>query len=94
MLRYNRRRWFFCLSQINEVESLEIIIDMEVKWENEKGIAVLKNHVESVSYPVYDDYKDNSSEILKEILNTEEMNFSNENRDIEVTFPILKRFQT
>ena len=41
---------------------LEIItIDMEVKWANEKGTAVLKNHVESVSYLVYDDYKDNYS---------------------------------
>ena len=45
----------------------EIIIDMEVKLATEKVIVVLKNHVESVSYPVYDDYKDNSSEILKEI---------------------------
>ena len=63
---------------------LEIIIDMEVKWANEKGIAVLKNHVESVSYPLYDDYKDNSSEIFKEILNTEEVNSCREDSDIEM----------
>ena len=51
-------------------------------------------------------YKDNSSEIFKEILNTE-VNSSSEDSDIEMdwlfyrknnipgnTFPILKRFQT
>ena len=32
---------------------LEISIHMELKWANEKGITVLKNHVESVSYPVF-----------------------------------------
>ena len=55
---------------------LEIIIGMEVKWvmlnvkkvKCEKGIVVLKNHVKSFSYLVYDDYKDSYSEILKEIL--------------------------
>ena len=57
---------------------------MEGKWENGKGIAVLKNHVESVSYPVYDDYKDNCSEIFKGILNTEEVNSSSEDSDIEM----------
>ena len=53
--------------------------------------------------------KDNSSEIFKEILTTEEVNPSSEDSDIEMdycdetmrsifipgnTFPILKRFQT
>ena len=61
-----------------------ILTALEVKWANEKGIAVLKNHVESVSYPLYDDYKDYYSEILKEILNTEELNSSREDSDIEM----------
>ena len=42
-----------------------------------------KKYIESVSYPVHGDYKDNSSEILKEILNTKEVNSSSENSDIE-----------
>ena len=63
---------------------------MEAKWANGKGTAVLKNHVESVSYPVYDDYKDNSFEILKEILNTEQVNSSTiEDSDIEMDYLIL-----
>ena len=53
------------------------------KWKRNSS-AKSKNHVESVSYPVYDDYKDNSSEILKEILNTEEVNSSSEDSDIEM----------
>ena len=61
------------------------------KWANEIGIAVLKNHVESVSYPLYDDYKDNSSEILKEILNIEEVNSSSEDSDIEMDYRKLPR---
>ena len=64
---------------------------MEVKWANEKGIEVLKNHVESVSYPVYYDYKDNSSEILKEILNTEQVNSSIEDSDIEMDYLFYRK---
>ena len=45
---------------------------------NEKGIAVLKKHVESILYPVYEEYKDNSSEILKKILRIEEASSSEE----------------
>ena len=44
------------------------IITMTVKWKNSTAMEVLKNHVEKVSYPENDEYSDDSSEILKEIV--------------------------
>ena len=47
---------------------LEIMITMTVKWKNSRAMEVLKNHVEKVSYPENGECSDDSSEILKEIV--------------------------
>ena len=44
------------------------IITMTVKWKNSRAMEILKNHVEKVSYPENGEYSDDSSEILKEIV--------------------------
>ena len=44
------------------------IITMTVKWKNSTAMEVLKNHVEKVSYPENGKYSDDSSEIVKEIV--------------------------
>ena len=51
---------------------LEIIIAMKAKWQNSRSMDILKRHVEKVSFPEYGEYPDDSSEILKEIMENPE----------------------
>ena len=44
------------------------MITMTVKWKNSRVMEVLKNHVEKVSYPEDGEYSDDSSKILKEVV--------------------------
>jgi len=48
---------------------VEILIMVNVEWDNADGIRTLKEKVESVNFPVGEDeeYKDDSNEILKSI---------------------------
>ena len=46
---------------------LEIIIDIEVDWEDKEKLAILTKQVEQVNYPSYSDYRDDSKEILKDL---------------------------
>ena len=48
---------------------VEILIILNVEWDNANGIRTLKEKVESVNFPVGEDeeYKDDSKEILKSI---------------------------
>ena len=46
---------------------VEILIMVNVEWDNADGIRTLKEKVESVNFPVGEEYKDDSNEILKSI---------------------------
>ena len=46
---------------------LEIIIDIEVDWEDKEKLAILTKQVEQVNYPLYSDYCDDSKEMLKDL---------------------------
>ena len=48
---------------------VEILIMVNVEWDNADGIRTLKEKVESLNFPVDEDgeYKDDSNEILKSI---------------------------
>ena len=57
---------------------LEIIITMKAKWQNSRAMDVLMRHVEKVSFPEYGEYSDDSSEILKEIMDNPQEDSENE----------------
>ena len=60
---------------------VEILIMVNVEWDNADGIRTLKEKVESVNIPVGEDeeYKDDSNEILKSIGVEEEESDSDSN---------------
>ena len=55
---------------------------MTVKWQNPSAMEVLKLYVEKVAYPEYGKYSDDSSKILKEIMDNPES--ESEGSDVEV----------
>ena len=57
---------------------LEIIITVIAKWQNSKGMDVLKSYVEKVVYPENTEYCDDSSQILKDILDNDQSSESKE----------------
>ena len=62
---------------------LEIIITMTAKWQNSKGMDVLKSYVENVTYPENTEYCDDSSQILKNILDKDQSSESEESESDE-----------
>ena len=58
---------------------LEIIISMTAaKWQNSKGMDVLKSYVEKAAYPENTKYCDDSLQILKDILDNDQSSESEE----------------
>ena len=47
---------------------LEIMIHVKIEWNSEKNLAIFKSKIESVQYPIHDDYMDDSKEIKDELL--------------------------
>ena len=62
---------------------LEIIITMTAKWQNPKGMDVLKSYVEKVAYPENTEYCDDSSQILKDILDNDQSSKNEESESDE-----------
>ena len=51
---------------------LEIITTITTKWQNSKGMDVLKSYVEKDAYPENTQYCNDSSQILKDILDNDQ----------------------
>ena len=44
------------------------MIHVKIEWNSEKNLAIFKSKIESVQYPIHDDYMDDSKEIKDELL--------------------------
>ena len=87
MVCYKGGRWIFWNGQIKPSPllqgGLEIIITMTAKWQNSKGMDVLKSYVEKVAYPENTEYCDDASQILKDILDNGQSSESEESESDE-----------
>ena len=52
---------------------LEISIKMKVTWDSQEKLTILSAEVSEIAYPIDDDYKDDSKDILKVLQVEEEM---------------------
>ena len=56
----------------SKADQKSLYVVMKAKWQNSRSMDILKRHVEKVSFPEYGEYPDDSSEILKEIMENPE----------------------